>query len=638
MSKFINACSRIGEVQYAGQVFDEFPHPNLFMWNAIIGGFCKCNMFTESTNMYVKMLWAGVRPDCFTLSKVLKGCSSSVRLLEIGRAVHGQIFRLGFESDLFVQNGILAFYAKCGRIDNANSVFGCLSDRTIVSWTAIISGCTQNGQAEEALRLFSEMRMVNVKPDCINLVSILRACTDLDYLEQGKSLHGCVIKTGLESEQDLQISLTAMYAKCGQVNAARYLFNQMVTPNVILWNAMISGYAKNGYADEAVELFKEMITKNIKPDSITVRAATLACAQVGSLELAKWMNDYVTRSDYRNDIFVKTSLIDMYAKCGSMDFARQVFDGILDKDVVVWSTMIVGYGLHGCGGEAIDLYGAMRHAGIWPNDVTFLGLLTACKNSGLVKEGWDFFHNMKDHGIEPLHQHYACVVDLLARAGYLGQAYKFITRMPIQPGVTVWGSLLSACKIHRHVKLGEHAAEHLFSKDPYDAGQYVQLSNLYAAAHMWNHVRKVRQVMKERGLSKDFGYSFIEINGKLQIFRTGDNSHPMSKEIWKELGDLERRLKEAGFIPDTESNLHDLSSEDMQESLCNHSERLAIAYGLLTSPAGSTLRIFKNLRACVNCHSATKLISKITNREIVVRDANRFHHFKDGLCSCGDYW
>lgn len=643
VSEFMNACLKIGEIGYARQVFDDFPRPNIFMWNAIVGGYSKSNLLRESIEMYARMRRAGVSPDCYILTQVLKACSL-LQLLEMGGAIHGHIFRLGQDSNVFVQSGLVSLYAECGSIDYAKKLVssdGLLYSRRsiVVSWTTIISKCAQSGRSIEALRLFNDMRLMKMKPDWITLVSVLRACADLDYLEQGKSLHGCVLKMGLESEEDLQISLTAMYAKCGQVMVARYLFNQIDKQNLILWNAMISGYAKNGYAEEAVELFKTMATKkNMKPDSITLRAAILACAQVGSLDLARWMNHYVTKRDYQNHLYVKTALIDMYAKCGSVEVARQVFNGICDKDVVVWSAMIVGYGLHGRGREAIDLYDAMLQAEVRPNDVTFLGLLMACKNSGLVREGWNFFHSMKDYGIEPLHQHYACVVDLLGRAGYLAEAYKFIVRMPMQPGLTVWGALLGACKIHRHIQMGEYAAAKVFAIDPYDSGHYVQLSNLYAAARMWDQVNEVRKLMKDRGLSKDFGFSLIEIDGKLQVFRVGDNSHPRYEEIWKELADLERRLKEAGFFPDSESNLHDLSCEDLQESLCNHSERLAIACGLISTPSGSTLRIIKNLRACVNCHSAIKFISKITNREIIVRDANRFHHFKDGVCSCGDYW
>ncbi|KAL5793956.1 hypothetical protein ACOSP7_002550 [Xanthoceras sorbifolium] len=637
ITKLVNVSSNLGEIRYASKVFDEFPDPDVFLWNAIIRCHSRHNLFGEALQLYSRMQAAWVSPDGFTLPLVLKACSG-LPSLQMGRRVHGQIFRHGFEVDVFVQNGLVAFYAKCGQITRARIVFDKLVDRTIVSWTSIISGYAQNGQPMEALRIFSQMRRMNVEPDWIALVSVLRAYTDVEDLEQGKSVHGCVIKMGLELESDLLISLTAMYAKCGQVTIARSLFDLKKIPNVILWNAMISGYAKNGYTEDAVELFREMISKKIKTDSITVSSAILACAQLGSLELAKWMDDYIGKSEYRNDVIVNTALVDMFAKCGSVDLARMVFDRARDKDVVTWSAMIVGYGLHGRGQEAIDLYHAMKQAGVPPNDVTFVGLLTACNHSGLVDEAWKLFHCMKDYGIEPRHQHYACVVDLLGRAGYLDQAYDFIMNMPIEPGVSVWGALLSACKIHRHVELGEHAAEHLFSLDPYNTGHYVQLSNLYASAHLWNRVAKLRVLMREKGVTKDLGYSLIEINGKLHAFQVGDKSHPRSKEILEEVEILERRLKAAGFVPHTESVLHDLDHEETEQTLCNHSERIAIAYGLISTPPGTTLRITKNLRACVNCHSATKFISKLVNREIVVRDANRFHHFKDGVCSCGDYW
>ncbi|KAJ7981362.1 Pentatricopeptide repeat [Quillaja saponaria] len=637
ITKLVNGSSNLGEICYARQVFDEFCHPDVFLWNAIIRGYSRHNMFGDAIYMYRQMQWAGVSPDCFTFPYLLKACSG-LTAMEMSRVIHGQIFRHAFESDVFVQNGLVALYAKCGHIERSRMVFDGLWDRTIVSWTSIISGYAQNGNPMEALRMFSQMRQENLKPDWIALVSILRAYTDVEDLGQGMSIHSFVIKMGLEYEPDLLISLTAFYAKSGQVKVARSFFNLMEIPNLILWNAMISGYAKNGHAEEAVELFREMIFKNVRPDSVTLRSAILACAQVGSLKLARWMDDYISTSEFRNDVFVNTALIDMHAKCGSVDFARKVFDRTYNKDVVVWSAMIVGYGLHGRGREAIDLYHAMRQAGICPNAVTFLGLLTACNHSGLVEEGWELFHHMREYRIEPRHQHYSCVVDLLGRAGYLDQAYDFIIKMPIEPGVSVWGALLSACKIHRRIMLGEYAAEKLFTLDPYNTGHYVQLSNLYASARMWDRVANIRVLMREKGLSKDLGYSLIEINGKLQAFRVGDKSHPRFEEIFEELESLERRLKEAGFVPHTESVLHDLNYEEKEETLCNHSERLAIAYGLISTAPGTTLRITKNLRACVNCHSATKLITKLVNREIVVRDANRFHHFKDGFCSCGDYW
>ncbi|XP_042478176.1 pentatricopeptide repeat-containing protein At3g12770 [Macadamia integrifolia] len=637
-TKFVHASSNMGEIHYARELFEKIPEPNIFLYNSIIRGYSRNSLFGDALDMYSRMQSRGVSPDRFTLPYVLKACSGQ-SALKMGFRIHAQIFRHGFESDVFVQNGLVALYAKCGEINRARAVFDGLCDRTIVSWTSIISGYAQNGQPLEALRIFSEMRQQDVKLDWIALVSVLKAYTDVEDLEPGKSVHGIVIKMGLEMEPDLLIALTSMYAKCGEVTVAKSLFDQMEMPNVILWNAMISGFAKNGYADEAVEVFRKMTYKGIKADSITVRAVISACAQVGSLDLARLMDEYIDRTEYRNDVFVNTALIDMYAKCGSIEFARKVFDNTPDKDVVVWSAMIVGYGLHGRAREAIDLFNLMKHARVEPNDVTFLGLLLACNHSGLVQEGWEYFYRMQqDHGIVPRHQHYACVVDLLGRGGYLDEAYKFIANMPIEPGITVWGALLSACKIHRHVSLGEYAAERVFSLDPLNAGHYVQLSNLYASLRMWDRVAKVRVLMKEKGLSKDLGYSMIELNGKLQAFRVGDKSHPRSKEIFLELERLERKLKEAGFVPDTGSVMHDLNHEEIEYTLCNHSERLAIAYGLISTLPGTTLRITKNLRACVNCHSAAKLISKIVNREIVIRDANRFHHFKDGLCSCRDYW
>ncbi|XP_058108175.1 pentatricopeptide repeat-containing protein At3g12770-like [Magnolia sinica] len=638
VTKFVHTASNLGEVRYARQLFDEIPCPNVFLWNAIIRGYSRHDSSDEALQLYCRMQWEGVGPDGFTLPHVLKACSGLLAL-EMGRRVHGQIYRHGLESDVFVQNGLIAMYAKCGVVDRARLVFDGIYDRTVVSWTSIVSGYVQNGHPLEALRIFRQMQLADVKPDWVALVSVLKAYTDVEGLEQGKSIHGCVIKSGLEYEPDLLIALTAMYAKCGEVQVAKSLFDWLPLPNVILWNAMISGFAKNGYANEAVELFRKMISTNAKPDSVTLRSVILACAQVGVLDLAKWMDDYVSMSEFHYDVFVNTALIDMYAKCGSISHARMVFNRIPDKDVVVWSAMIASYGLHGHGHEAINLFHCMKLANVEPNDVTFVSLLSACNHSGLVDEGWKYFHCMKrDHRIEPRHQHYACVVDLLGRAGYLDEAYEFVLNMPMEPAVTVWGALLSACKIYGNVRLGEYAAERVFTLDPLNAGHYVQLSNLYASAGLWNDVSKVRVLMKERGLVKALGYSLIEINGKLQAFRVGDKSHPRSKEILAMLEKLERKLKEAGFVPKSDSVLHDLNTEEKEESLCNHSERLAIAYGLISTAPGTTLRITKNLRACVNCHSATKLISKIVEREIVVRDANRFHHFKDGFCSCGDYW
>ncbi|KAG9458745.1 hypothetical protein H6P81_003253 [Aristolochia fimbriata] len=583
VTKVVHICSNLGRIQYARQLFEEFPQPNIFLWNAIIRGHSRHDLFKDALELYRKMQLRGVSPDGFTLPYVLKACSG-LSAYEIGRRVHAQILLLGFETDVFVQNGLVAMYMKCGATHWARMVFDRLCDRTVVSWTSLLSGYAQNGDPLEALNVFYLMQLSDVKPDWIALVSILRAYTDVEGLGQGKSVHGFVVKAGFDSEPDLLIALTAMYAKCGEVFVAKCLFNQVPKPDVILWNAMISGYAKNGFADEAIELFRKMIASEARPDSVTLRSAILSCAQVGSLELGKWIDELVKVSDFNTDVFVNTALIDMYAKCGSLEHAHSVFDRIQNKDVVTWSALIMGYGLHGCGREAIKLFQDMKRSKVAPNDVTFVGLLSACNHSGLVEEGQKYFHSMKtDYGLEPRHQHYACMVDLLGRAGYLTEAYQFVESMPIKPEVTVWGALLSACKIHKNIKFGEYAAKQIFSLDRSNAGHYVQLSNLYASVGMWSEVARIRRKMKNARLAKPQGYSEIDVKGIRHSFRVGDKSHPKSEDIFGKLEELERKLKDAGFVPATESVLHDLNSEEKEESLCSHSERLAIAFGLIST-------------------------------------------------------
>ncbi|KAF3607560.1 hypothetical protein DY000_02050789 [Brassica cretica] len=576
---------------------------------------------------------SGIHSDSFYASLI----GSSTHKSQL-RQIHARLFVLGLQLSSFLITKLIQASSSFGDICFARKVFDDLPRPQIFPWNAIITGYSRNNLFQDALLMYSKMQLARVSPDSFTFPHLLKACSGLPHLQMGRLVHAQVLRLGFEADGFVQNGLIALYAKCGQVETAKILFGKMKSPNLILWNAMISGYAKNGYAKDAIDAFHEMINKGVRPDTISITSAVSACPQVGSLEQARWMDEYVGRSDYRDDVFISSALIDMFAKCGSVECARSVFDRTLDRDVVVWSAMIVGYGLHGRAREAISLYRAMERGGVQPNDVTFLGLLMACNHSGLVREGWWFFNRMTDHKINPQQQHYACVIDLLGRAGHLDQAYEVIRCMPIQPGVTVWGALLSACKKHRHVGLGEYAAQQLFSIDPTNTGHYVQLSNLYAAARLWDRVAEVRLRMKEKGLSKDVGCSWVEVRGRLEAFRVGDKSHPRYEEIERQVEWIENKLKGSGFVAYKDASLHDLNDEEAEETLCSHSERIAIAYGLVSTPQGTTLRITKNLRACVNCHAATKVISKLVCREIVVRDTNRFHHFKDGVCSCGDYW
>lgn len=316
-----------------------------------------------------------------------------------------------------------------------------------------------------------------------------------------------------------------------------------------------------------------------------------------------------------------------------------MFDEVLQIDVILWNAMIVGYSKHGLGMEALQLFEQMHKLGMTPDDVTFVGVLSACSHAGLINEGRYYFDSMsRDHCIAPKVQHYACMVDLLGRAGCLNEAYDLIKKIPFDPDAAVWGALLAGCRVHANMGLGKVAAEHLYELEPHHSGHYVVLSNMYAASGRWDDVEKVRKKMKDRGVAKEPGLSWIEINHKVHTFLAGDRSHPQTKDIYTVLGILAKHMKYAGYVPNTNFVLHDVEEEQKNHIICYHSEKLAIAFGLINSPPTTTIQIVKNLRVCGDCHSAAKFISKLVSREIVVRDANRFHHFKDGQCSCGDYW
>ncbi|TVU09919.1 hypothetical protein EJB05_43418, partial [Eragrostis curvula] len=386
-----------------------------------------------------------------------------------------------------------------------------MCDRDVISWTSLISGLVQNGSPLQGLYHFMTMMRSEVRPDFVLLVSVIKACMEIDNFPAATVVHSLVVKGGFDNELDVVITLTAMYARFGCIVAARALFDRVPSTqvNVILWNAMISGYSKNGLASEAVDLFKRMrmVSRSMTPDSVTLLSVILACAQLGSIELAEWMEGYVLGSEYRDDVVVNTALIDMYAKLGNIARSHAIFQRIhvQDRDVVVWSALISGYGVHGHVKEAFALFEDMKLTGVRPNDVTFLGLLSACNHVGAVEKGWSCFHSMKhDYGIEPRHQHYACIVDLLARSGQLDRVYQFIMDMPIKPEMSVWGAFLHGCKMHGHsnMAMAECAARHIFELERSNAGHYVQLANLYASAGMWNHVNGVRVTMRERGVSK----------------------------------------------------------------------------------------------------------------------------------------
>eukprot|EP01018_Ginkgo_biloba_P018788 Gb_22440 [translate_table: standard] len=634
----IGMYANCGSIENARQVFDRMSKRDLVSWSTMIAGYAKNGEADQALSLFRQMQLEGLKPNFITMGSVLQACTH-LGALQQGKSIHCYIIRSEFDLDAYAENSLVAMYAKCGAIDITRRLFDNMSKRDVVSWSAVIAGYAHNHHANEALRLFHLMQASSVKPNTITMVGLLPACAQLGALQQGKMIHGYIIRNAFESDIFVGTALLDVYAKCGSIETARLLFDKMSTKNIISWNAMIAACAQSGHANEALIRFKQMQLAGMKPNSNTVATVLPACGHLAVLQQGKCIHGYIVRNGLESDVFVGTALVDMYAKCGIVKIARQLFEKMFIKNVVTWNAMIAGYGIHGRGKDALALFSQMRHIGLKPNDITFVSILSACSHAGLVDEGWQYFNCMtRDYCIVPRAEHYACMVDLLGRAGQLDEAQKFIDNMPIEPSASVWGALLGACRIHCNIELGEHVAERLFDMEPGNSGCYVLLSNIYSAAGRWDAVAKLRRTMKDIGLKKTPGCSLIEVDNRVHTFLVGDRSHPQSEKIYSMLESLTGQMKEVGYVPNTNFVLHDVEEEVKEHLVSSHSEKLAIAFGLINTSDGTPIRITKNLRVCDDCHTATKFISKVVRREIIVRDANRFHHFKDGLCSCRDYW
>ncbi|GMY15433.1 pentatricopeptide repeat-containing protein At1g18485 [Fagus crenata] len=636
----IHMYSKCGYFTEAEILFSKSNNKNVVSWNSMIGGYSRegnvCRTFDLLRKMQMEL--GNMKVNEVTILNVLQACLEESEMLCL-KELHGYSFRHGLQYDQLVANAFVAAYAKCGSLSSAEHVFYGIETKTVNSWNALIGGHAQNGDPRMALDLYFQMTYSGIDPDWYSIGSLLLACAHLKCLCYGKEIHGFVLRNGLEMDSFIGISLLSLYVQCRKVLSARALFDRMENKILVSWNAMISGYSQNGLPDESLNLFRQMLFDGIQPYEIAITSIFGACSQLSALRLGKEMHCFALKAHLTEDIFVGCSLIDMYAKIGCIEQSQRVFDSLKEKDEASWNVIIAGYGIHGHGNKAMELFEQMQISGHKPDWFTFIGLLMACSHAGLVTEGLKYLSQMQNlYGIEPKLEHYACVVDMLGRAGQLDEALKLILEMPEEPDAGIWSSLLSSCRIYGDWDMGAKVAEKLLALEPDKAENYVLLSNLYAGSGKWDDVRRVRQRMKDTGLQKDAGRSWIELGGKVYSFVVGDELLSESEEIRYMWRRLEEKISKIGYKPNTDSVLHELREEEKIEVLRGHSEKLAISFGLLNTTKGVTLRICKNLRICVDCHNAAKLISKAAEREIIVRDNKRFHHFKHGFCSCQDYW
>ena len=634
----VHMYAKCGSIDDARLAFDKMEERDVVTWTVMIGGLAEHGCGHEAYELFLQMKREGFKPDAITYMSILNACASA-GALEWVKEVHTHAREAGFESDVRVGNALVHMYAKCGSIDDARLAFDKMEERDVVTWNVMIGGLAEHGCGHEAYELFLQMKREGFKPDAITYMSILNACASAGALEWVKEVHTHALEAGFESDVRVGNALVHMYAKCGSIDDARLAFDKMEERDVVTWTVMIGGLAEHGCGHEAYELFLQMKREGFKPNAITYMSILNACASAGALEWVKEVHTHAREAGFESDVRVGNALVHMYAKCGSIDDARLAFDKMEERDVVTWNVMIGGLAQHGCGHEALEVFRSMIADGVKPNEISFVAVLSACSHSGLVDEGRRLFLAMtQDYGIEPTVVLCNCMVDVVGRAGHLEEAKLFIDKMPVEPNEATWGALLGACRTYGNVDLGKLAANELLKLEPKDASTYVLLSNIYAAAGKWEEVLWVRTMMQERGIRKEPGRSWIEVDNKVHDFVVGDTSHSEAKEIYAELRRLSETIKANGYIPDTRLVLRNIEEEEKELALCSHSEKLAIAYGLMRTPLGQPIRVFKNLRVCSDCHTATKFISKAIEREIVVRDANRFHHFQDGVCSCGDYW
>ncbi|KAL6351092.1 hypothetical protein AAG906_031678 [Vitis piasezkii] len=572
------------------------------------------------------------------LTTLLQSCSSHPSLL---KQLHALLLTTGLSIKNALITQLLTSLTLLGDMSYARQLFDEMHKPRPFLWNTIMKGYVKNGIPDEAVSVYGKMRHLGVRPDPFTFPFVIKACAELAELWAGLGMHGHVVKHGLEFVAAVRTELMIMYVKFGELGCAEFLFGSMVERDLVAWNALIAVCVQTGFSSKALQSFREMGMAGIKPDSVTVVSALSACGHLGCLETGEEIYEFAREEGIDSNIIVHNARLDMYAKCGDMDKAMNLFDEMPQRNVISWSTVIGGYAINGESEKALALFSRMKNQGVQPNYVTFLAVLSACSHTGRVNEGWQYFNFMAqsdDKNIQPRKEHYACMVDLLGRSGHLEEAYNFIKSMPIEADPGIWGALLGACAIHQNIKLGQHVADLLFELAPEIASYHVLLSNMYAAAGRWHCVEKVRQRMKKKGARKVAAYSSVEFNGEIHILYGGDKSHPQSASILAKLEDLLKQMKSMGYIPETDSVFHDVEDEEKESTLSTHSEKLAIAFSLINGSPKFPIRVMKNLRICGDCHTFCKLVSRITMREIIMRDKNRFHHFKNGICSCKDFW
>ena len=587
-NSIITALTKLGFLDEAVQVFGSMPEQDQCSWNLMVAGFAQHDRFDEALEYFVRMYRENFVLNEYSFGSALSACSGLMDL-KMGIQIHSLVSKSRYSLDVYMGSALVDMYSKCGSVACAQRAFDGMNERNRVSWNSLITCYEQNGPTSEALEVFVRMMDCGIEPDEVTLASVVSACASLSAIREGIQIHARVVKCNkFRDDLILGNALVDMYAKCSRINearwvfdrmpirnvvsetsmvsgyakaasvkAARLMFTKMMDRNVVSWNALIAGYTQNGENEEALRLFLLLKRESILPTHYTFGNLLNACANLAELQLGRQAHSHVLKHGFRfqsgeeSDIFVGNSLIDMYMKCGSVEDGSRVFENMVERDYVSWNAMIVGHAQNGYGTEALQIFQKMLAYGEKADHVTMIGVLCACSHAGLVEEGRHYFHSMSiEHGLAPLKDHYSCMVDLLGRAGCLDEAKSLVDTMPMQPDAVVWGSLLAACKVHKNITLGKYVAENLLEIDPLNSGPYVLLSNMYAEHGKWRDAMKVRKRMRQQGVKKQPGCSWIKIQSNSHVFMVKDNRHPQRKEIYLLLKMLTEQMRRDGYVPD----------------------------------------------------------------------------------------
>ncbi|KAI3747572.1 hypothetical protein L6452_10071 [Arctium lappa] len=640
-NSLVNLYSKCVELESAHHVFDKMNIRNVASWSALMAGLFQKGFAFEVLRLFKSMVSEDddlCQPNEYIFATVLSSCSN-VGYLLLGRQCHGYVLKSGLVFHQYVKNALVRLYSMLSDVVGAMEVLVSVPGSDTCTYNLILTGLVENGYLDEASNILRRMLAEHVMWNKATYISVFGLCARLKDLSLGHQVHNQLLMSDVEFDVFVCSAIINMYGKCKQISCARKVFDRLETRNVVAWTAMLAAYSLHGSFEESLKVFLDMQREDIVPNESTFSVLLNASAGLSSLGYGYSLHALAEKRGFKGHTNVGNGLINMYSKTGDIEAAKKMFVGMTYRDTVSWNTMICGYSYHGLGNKSLALFEEMLKTDENPNHVTFVGVLTACGHLGKVEEGFYYLKQlMKQKGIEPGLEHYTCMIGLLSKAGRLNEAANFMLSTPINWDVIAWRTLLSACYTHRNHTLGTQVAEIIMGLDPDDVGTYTLLSNMHAKANKWGGVTKIRELMKKRNIKKEPGLSWLEIKNQTHVFVSDDNGHPEFVQIHGKLKELFAKIKALGYMPDTANVLHDVEDEQKEDHIGYHSEKLAVAYALLKTHEKAPICIIKNLRICDDCHSAMKLISKVTKRLINVRDVNRFHRFQDGSCSCADYW